>query len=156
MSYILPFVVVAASFYGFGRADFGKPFDPAVAGSLGFAGAFIVTAAIQAGRSMSFSGYASDYSRYLSPPTRSRPVFWAASMGTLIASVWVGALGAAIGTYALVGSPSDLVMDALPLMLAVVTLIAFGVGNTMNACIDCYSGSMSALILDLPVKRWQS
>src|SRR5699024_557421 len=81
MSYILPFVVVAASFYGFGRADFGQSFDPAVAGSLGFAGAFIVTAAIQAGRSMSFSAYASDYSRYLGSETSGRSVFWAATMG---------------------------------------------------------------------------
>lgn len=156
MTVLLPAIVLAMSVYCFGHADFGKPFAADVAGGLGFSGAFILTLAIQAARSMSFSAYASDYSRYLPRSASGRGIFLAAAGGTLVASLWMGSVGAAIGTYTTVGTPADLVHNALPSALGVIALVGLLLTNTLTACLDCYSGSMAALLLDLPMRRWHS
>lgn len=70
--------------------------------------------------------------------------------------MWVGSVGAAIGTYTTVGTPADLVKNALPAVLGTIVLVAFLLTNTLTACLDCYSGSMSALLFDLPMRRWHS
>jgi NCS1 family nucleobase:cation symporter-1 len=156
MAYTLPLIFVVVSVHAFGTADLTVPFQPEVAGNMGFSGAFLLTAAIQAARSMSFSAYASDYSRYLPQDTQGRKVFAAAAGGTLIASVWIGSLGAAIGTHTNVGTPADLVDRALPSALGVLTLVCLFLTNTATACLDCYSGSLAGLLLDLPMRRWHS
>ncbi|MQY31354.1 purine-cytosine permease family protein [Nocardia aurantia] len=156
MAVLLAVVFLAVSWYGLTDGNLAAGFDAHKAGALGTSGAFIVTTAVQAARTMSFSSYASDYSRYLPRHTSGRAVFAAAGGGALLASVWIGGLGAAIGTQTMVGTPADLVDKVLPAGLGTVALIALWLSNTATACIDCYSGAMAALLLDIPMRRWQS
>ncbi|MFB7575931.1 purine-cytosine permease family protein [Streptomyces sp. NPDC056165] len=156
MAVLLAAVFLAVSFYGLAKGDLSAGFDGEQARGLGFSGAFILTAAVQAARSMSFSAYASDYSRYLPETTSGGRIFAAAGGGTFLASLWIGGLGAAIGTAAMVGTPADLVDKVLPSALGVVALVGLWLSNTATACLDCYSGSMAGLLLDIPMRRWQS
>ncbi|WP_024801467.1 cytosine permease [Nocardia sp. BMG51109] len=156
LAVVLTVVFLAVSWYALSDGNLGAGFDSERAGALGLSGAFIATVAVQAARAMSFSSYASDYSRYLPVAVPGRLIGVAAGGGAFLASWWIGTLGAAIGTQTMVGTPADLVDKVLPGVLGVVVLVALWLSNTVTACIDCYSGSMAALLLDIPLRRWQS
>lgn len=154
--YLLPVLTVAATYFAFKNADYGKTFDIDALGGIGFSAAFMLTVTVQSARAMSFASFASDYSRYIKKSVKGSSIFMAATSGAFLASFWVSAVGAAIGTFATVGSPSDFVGIALPALVAWLCLAGFGLSNIMCACLDCYSGGMAAQLLNLPMSRWFS
>ncbi|MFH9728224.1 purine-cytosine permease family protein [Streptomyces sp. NPDC017254] len=87
MAVVLPLLFIGVSVYGFTESDLGSAFDADKAGPLGFVGAFALTVAIQAARSLSFSSYAADYTRYMPRDTPPRKLFANAFGGALLGSV---------------------------------------------------------------------
>ncbi|APE33833.1 hypothetical protein BOX37_07465 [Nocardia mangyaensis] len=156
MAVALPVLFIGVSVYGFTQSDLGSGFDAEQAGALGFVGAFALTVAVHASRALSFSTYAADYTRYMPADTSPRRLFACAFTGTLLGSVWIGGLGAAIGTLAFIGTPTDLVTEVLPGVLAAVTMLALGISTITSSCLDCYSGALAWLTAGVRMTRWQA
>ncbi|MEU6483594.1 hypothetical protein [Streptomyces sp. NPDC046887] len=70
--------------------------------------------------------------------------------------MWIASLGAALGTIAFIGAPTDLVGQVLPGALATVTLLALGVSTITSSCLDCYSGALAWLIAGVRMSRRQA
>ena len=102
---------------------------------------------------MSWSPYASDYSRYLPEGTSAKRVALFATAGGAMASFAVEVIGAAVGTLA----PTANLFEGLyhitgsfgPFAIAAVLLGAVA-ANALNI----YTNSLSALVLDVRAKRW--
>ncbi|MFE7302385.1 MULTISPECIES: purine-cytosine permease family protein [unclassified Streptomyces] len=156
MAVVLPLLFIGVSVYGYAKSDLGSHFAPDKAGALGFTGAFALTIAVQAARALSFSSYAADYTRYMPAGTPPRRLFACAFTGTWLGSVWIASLGAAIGTIAFIGTPTDLVGQVLPGALATVTMLALGLSTITSSCLDCYSGALAWLIAGVKMARWQA
>lgn len=107
-------------------------------------GHFLLTLSVVASFQITYAPYVSDYSRYL-PPSAAKKVFWRTYLAATISSVWLMALGAAIGALA-PKSPSMLLeIKHLggPVGGALVILLAIGLiaPNSTNV----YGGMMSTL-----------
>ncbi|MFG2592061.1 purine-cytosine permease family protein [Streptomyces sp. NPDC048438] len=150
LALVVVFAVV--SVYGFGEAHATGPTDP----SGGPVAAFLLVTAVTAARGLGWSAYASDYSRYLPATARPRRVFLAAGGGSALAGVWIGSLGAAIGTVAAVDNPSTMVSGLLPHVLGTVVLGALLLSTLASTVIDLYSGAMAALAAGFALPRWVS
>lgn len=127
---------------------------PASAGPLGDSGAFVLVVAITSARTLGFSPYASDFSRYLPADTAPRRVFVHGFGGAALGGVWVSVVGAALGTLGVIGSPADLVSSVLPSVLATATLIVLILSTAASSCVDIYSASLAGLVMGLPLRRW--
>ncbi|ROQ67173.1 NCS1 family nucleobase:cation symporter-1 [Streptomyces sp. 840.1] len=156
MAVVLPLLFIVVSGYALTKSDLGSAFDADRAGALGFAGAFALTIAVQAAQALSFSSYAADYTRYMPVDTSPRRLFTYAFTGTWLGSVWIAGLGAAIGTIAFIGTPTDLVGQVLPGLFATVTMLALGISTITSSCLDCYSGALAWLIAGVRMRRWQA
>ncbi|WP_299541495.1 cytosine permease [uncultured Streptomyces sp.] len=152
LALVLVVVFAVVSVYGFGDARAAAPVAP----SDGSTAAFLLVVAVTAARGLGWAGYASDYSRYLPADAPARRVFLAAAGGSAVAGVWIGSLGAAIGTAAAVDDPSTMVSGLLPDALGAVVLVALLVSTLASTVIDLYSGAMAALVAGFAVPRWVS
>lgn len=144
------FAVVTA--YAVGRAHL----VPAASPSMSTVGAFMLAVSVTSARGIGWSAYASDYARYLPANTSSRRVFAAAAGGSTLAGVWIGGLGAALGTAVAVTDPSSMVSHFLPPVLGRIVLITLLLSTLSSTVIDLYSGSMAALAAGLRIPRWGS
>ncbi len=103
----------------------------------------------------SWSPYAADYARYLPATTSKRRVFAAVFAGSFLGCVWLQVLGAAVATIGFHLAPIDLVVKVmgrfwLPALLAIV------LGTITANALNIYTGALSLLTLDVPVRRWVS
>ncbi|MDE1852633.1 MAG: cytosine permease [Thaumarchaeota archaeon] len=104
---------------------------------------------------MSWSPYASDYSRYLPADVSGRRVALLAFAGGAAASFAIEAIGAFVGVltqglglfqglYELLGSVGP------------VAILAIVLGAAAANVLNIYTNSLSALVLDIRVKRWMA
>lgn len=154
LAVVLTILFLVMAVYTALKVDLGPMKKPASSGPLGFGGAFILVIAITSARTLGFSPYASDFSRYLPSDSAPKRVFMFGFGGAAIGGVWVSVVGAALGTLGNIGSPADLVSDLLPAGLATATLIALILSTAVSSCVDIYSASLASLVMGLPLKRW--
>ncbi|MFB6679611.1 purine-cytosine permease family protein [Streptomyces sp. NPDC056390] len=147
---VIVFAVVSA--YGFGEVKVEASSEPFV----GTTAAFLLVIAVTAARVLGWSAYASDYSRYLPASAKPGRVFLAAGGGSAVAGVWIGVLGAAIGTAGAVADPSSMVSRLLPDVLGTVVLLSLLLSTLASTVIDLYSGAMAALVAGFTIPRWVS
>ncbi|MQY20176.1 purine-cytosine permease family protein [Nocardia macrotermitis] len=152
MSVLLICVFAIVTCYVGGRAHLA----PAASPSLGTIGAFMLAVSVTAARGLGWSAYACDYTRYLPAGTSPRRVFAAATGGSTLAGIWIGGLGAALGTAAAVTDPSSMVSQLLPPTLGRIVLVALLLSTLSSTVIDLYSGSMAALAAGVRIPRWVS
>ncbi len=153
---VLTAIFIMVSVYGFGHAHLGTGFSASTAGPLGFSGGFILTVAISFSYILGWMPYACDYTRYL-PRTASKPaIFGYAAVSLLISCVWMELLGAALGTIRFVSVPTDVVTNIMPHTAGQITMVAVILGTVTANVLNIYSGAMSALVINLPLKRWQA
>lgn len=152
LSVLLLAVFLVVSVYGFGHVQAESP----TALVMGSVGAFVMTMSVTAARGLGWSAYASDYSRYLPADTSPGRIFCAAAGGSIVAGVWIGVLGAALGTVGTVSNPSELVSAQLPAVLGTVTLLALLASTLASTVLDLYSGAMAALVAGVRIPRWVS
>lgn len=154
LSYVMMVVFAVVTVYTFTHIDLDLPLRGAATETLGVSGALGIGIAISASRLLSFAGMSSDYSRYLPEGTPPKKVFGHVFFGAFLASVWIGAIGAALGLVTVIGSPADLVAGVLPQGLAVVILLALFCSTASSSAIDVYSSSLALLTMDLKVPQW--
>ena len=119
------------------------------------AGLFVLMATAVASYVFSWAPYASDYSRYLPAETPRGRVFGAVFAGAFLGCAWLQVLGAAVATVGLKLEPIDLVVRVMggfwvPALLAVV------LGTLAANALNIYTGALSLLTLDVPIRRWVS
>lgn len=118
-------------------------------------GLFILMTTAVASYVFSWSPYAADYARYLPRETPRGHIFIAVLSGSFLSCVWLQILGAAVATIGLTVAPIDLVVKVMgpfwiPALLAVV------LGTIAANALNIYTGALSLLTLDVPIKRWMS
>ncbi len=116
-------------------------------------GVFLLELAAVVSYSFSWSTYASDYGRYLPENTSGRHVFWSTFWGTFLGTLWVELVGGVVGALGWGNlSPVSMVQHLMgPLTGFALVAIVFG---TMTAdAVNGYTATLSALTLDIPVRR---
>src|SRR5690606_17436512 len=103
--------------------------------------------------SVSWSLYASDYSRYLPSSTSHSKIFWFASSGLFIGSSWMMGLGALLATL----TPENSVMSGFSSILnptaLTIVLLSFAAASITHNAVNLYSCAMTCLAWDFPLKR---
>jgi NCS1 family nucleobase:cation symporter-1 len=140
------------SIIGLPRAHFGLMGHLPLADHIGL---FVLMTTAVASYVFSWSPYASDYARYLPAETSKLNVFSAVFAGSFIGCAWLQILGAAVATIGLNVAPIDLVVKVMgpfwiPALLAVI------LGTIAANALNIYTGALSLLTLDVPIKRWMS
>ncbi len=122
-------------------------------------GAKLITAAsglmtaVGIGWGFSWSPWASDYSRFTRPEVPDKRLYWASVIGTFIALIWLGVLGAAMASSATNKDPAELVASLFGVMtIPVLLVIIHGAvaGNIENV----YSAPLCFLAGGIKIKRW--
>lgn len=118
-------------------------------------GAIGTTLAVSFSYIMSWSPYASDYSRYLPEKTSSGRVIILALAGGAIASFAVETLGALIG--ALTNSLDYFAsLRSFTGPLGDILLVSLVLGAITANSLNIYTNSLSALVLDVKINRWKT
>jgi NCS1 family nucleobase:cation symporter-1 len=100
----------------------------------------------------SWAPYASDFSRYLAKDTPSRRPFWWSFWGMALGTSWMNLLGVYLGTLAI----SEGVLPGIRATsngFADVAYIVLILGGLMTCVINAYSGALSGITWDMPLKR---
>ncbi len=157
LAIVLTVVFLIVTIYGFANGHISAPPNLKLASEVGgTTGAFMLTLAIAFSYCLGWMAFASDYTRYLPEKTSARAVFGNAFWSLLIAGIWLEVLGAALATLKGIFVPTDLVTHLLPYSLGVVTMIAVVLGTITANVLNIYSGALSSLVIDIPMKRWMS
>lgn len=104
---------------------------------------------------MSWSPYASDYSRYLPTTSSRKRVTLFALAGGAVASFLIEAVGAIVEASTQSSSVQYFsVLNTFAGSFGVVALIAIILGAIAANALNIYTNSLSALVLDVKTKRW--
>ncbi|MDV3244487.1 MAG: cytosine permease [Nitrososphaerales archaeon] len=120
-------------------------------GGLAALGTSAIVFAISFSYLMSWSPYASDYSRYLSPSTSARKVALYALAGGAAASFGVELIGALVGSINAVPTIGGLY--AFAGQFGWVAMLAIVLGGMAANALNIYTNALSALVLDIKARR---
>jgi purine-cytosine permease-like protein len=110
--------------------------------------------AIGVGWGITWIPYSADYSRFVTTRVSGRSVFWAASLGMFLPTVWLAALGAVLASAGGSSDPSALVVNTFGL-LAVPVLLLIMHGPIATNILNLYSCSLAALTIGVRLARWK-
>lgn len=110
--------------------------------------------AIGIGWGISWLVYASDYTRFSSPASSERKVFWSTFAGMFIPTVWLAILGAGIASSGSGTDPSQLVFAAFGVMALPVLFVILHGALAVNI-LNVYSCGLAAGSADMKIKRWK-
>jgi NCS1 nucleoside transporter family len=112
-------------------------------------GGFLLMVGASFGYAAGWNPYASDYTRYLKPETRSVPVAVYAALGVFASCVLLEVAGAAMVTAAGKAAAVDpgIFTALLPTWLGKLTLLAICLGAVAANVLNVYSGSLSFMTL---------
>lgn len=125
---------------------------PAASGGGGLH-AWLIVCTIVFSYTVSWSIYASDYSRYLPASSSYRRMFGFAFGGIFTATSWMMIMGAGLAMLVPDGSPLAGFAVVLPTPVLKITLATFVIGALAHNAVNLYSGAMAALTCDLPASR---
>lgn len=116
------------------------------------AGSELMTA-VGIGWGFSWIGFASDYSRFTRRDVTERSLYWGSVLGTFLALIWLGVLGAAMASSAANRDPAELVASLFGVMTIPVLLVI--VHGAVAGNIECvYSAPLCFLAGGIKVRRW--
>jgi NCS1 family nucleobase:cation symporter-1 len=113
---------------------------------------FLLEFSIMFSYTVSWAPYAADYARYLPSGTPVRGPFWFSFWGMFLSTTWTNILGVLLGTLAVKGG----VVPAIGSVAGGFGLLAYAViaiGSISSNVLNMYSGAMSGLTWDMPLKR---
>jgi len=145
----LVIIFVIAGVIVFAKSNLGLPADPK---GLGNGTGFVLTAAAAFGYACGWNPYASDYSRYLPVKTSKAKTGWSAGLGIFVSCVALELVGAALATVHgtnFAGNPTEQLSNQLPVVIAVLTLLAITLGGISANVLNIYSGSIAFLTLGI-------
>ncbi len=103
---------------------------------------------------ISWTNYASDYSRYFSRDTRPQQVAFWAGLGMLVSSLLAGIVGAVLATLVDMSNPIANLPKILPGWYLVPFLLVVIWGATANNVLNLYTAGLGLLALRVTVPRW--
>jgi NCS1 nucleoside transporter family len=118
-------------------------------------GGFLLMTGAAFGYAAGWNPYASDYTRYLKPDTKSVPVAVYAALGVFVSCVLLEVAGAAAITTLTPGQAGKaeigpgLITDLLPTWLGKLTLLAIFLGAICANVLNVYSGSLSFMAMGI-------
>jgi NCS1 family nucleobase:cation symporter-1 len=159
MSIVLTLVFIGVSVFAFAHAHYGLPFNPKAPVAFGgVSGGIIESMALALSYLFGWTAFASDYTRYLPTATRPKAVFRSAGWSSFISCLWLELVGVALATVfpaAAAGTNPVSVLTGIPgHWLVALALIAVCIGTVTANVLNIYSGSLSALVINIPLKRW--
>ncbi|SDI85372.1 nucleobase:cation symporter-1, NCS1 family [Frankineae bacterium MT45] len=113
-------------------------------------GAFLIEVGASFGYAAGWNPYASDYTRYLKPDVSSKAVGLYAGLGIFLSCAILQIVGAASVTIVGIDShatPTAQFTQAMPTVIADLTLLAIAVGAVSANVLNIYSGTMSFLAM---------
>lgn len=158
---LLTLVFIGVSIFAFTHAHYALPFSTAVLGKYtGITGGIIEAVGLAWSYLLGWTVFGSDYTRYLPRATKARSVFGNAASANFIAALWLELVGVALATIfpkaASGTNPVGLIAGIQPHWLVDITLVAVMLGTITANVLNIYSGSLSALVINAPVKRWMA
>jgi purine-cytosine permease-like protein len=103
---------------------------------------------------ISWTNYASDYSRYFKRDTNPRQVAFWAFLGILVSSLLAGFVGTVLATLVDMSNPVDNLPKILPGWYLVPFLLVVIWGATANNVLNLYTAGLGLLALRVQVPRW--
>lgn len=160
MAGLLTLVFIGVSVFAFSHAHYALPFNmkSPLGQYSGITGSLIEAVGLAFSYLLGWTVFGSDYTRYLPETTKSSAVFFNAGASNFIAAVWLELLGVALATVfpaaASGNNPIGLFTGIHPHWLIEFALLAVIVGTITANVLNIYSGSLSALVINIPIKRW--
>jgi NCS1 family nucleobase:cation symporter-1 len=159
LAVLLTLVFVAVSLFVFSHVNYATPFNPKAPVAFGgVTGGVIEAVALAVSYILGWTTYASDYTRYLPSTTSPRSVFRMAGWSNLIACLWLEMLGVGLALLfpaaASGANPVQVLVGIRPHWLVDVALVAVALGTITANVLNIYSASLSALVVNVPAKRW--
>jgi NCS1 family nucleobase:cation symporter-1 len=159
MAVVLTLVFVGVAVAAFTHAHYNLPFNakaPVAFG--GVSGGIVEAVALALSYLLGWTAFASDYTRYLPQNTRPGRVLGMAGWSNFLACVWLELIGAALATgfpqQAANANPVAILTGITPHWLVDLGLLAVVIGTVTANVLNIYSGSLSALVVNIPLKRW--
>lgn len=160
MAVVLTLVFLVVSVFAFTHAHYALPFNAKspIGQYTGLSGSFIEGIGLGFSYLLGWAVYGSDYTRYLPATVKGGQVFGNAALSNFIAAFWLELVGAALATVfpqaALATNPIALLTGISPHWIVTAALIAVIFGTLTANVLNIYSSSLSALVINVPVKRW--
>lgn len=160
MAIILTLVFLGVSVFAFSHAHYSLPFDAKspLGQYTGIRGGVIEAVGLALSYLLGWTVFGSDYTRYLPADTKSGHIFLSAASANFIAGVWLELVGVALATIfpqaASSSNPISLLTGIHPHWMVPVVLFAVIIGTITADVLNVYSGSLSALVINIPLKRW--
>lgn len=151
ITYISIVMLAVVTVYMFVHGS-GPGAESTLSGS-GFWTIWMVQFTVVFGYTVSWSPYASDYSRFLPRRTSSWSIFGYATSGLFVATTWMMILGAALISLDPGGDVIEAFGIALPEPLRYVVLLVLGLAAIPHNSVNLYSGAMAVLTCDLRIKQ---
>jgi NCS1 nucleoside transporter family len=145
-------VLVAMSIVAWSKSNIDWNFAGTAEGTARWTAISQVMTAIGIGWGIGWLPYASDYSRFVSRATSRPKLFWAAALGQLVPTVWLGVLGASIATTGTGADPAVIIVQTFGALSIPVLLLVIH-GPIATNILNVYSTSVAALALDIKVPR---
>ncbi|NMP21029.1 purine-cytosine permease family protein [Sulfobacillus harzensis] len=159
MAGLLTLVFIGVSIFAFSHAHYSAPFNPhSILGQYsGITGGIIEAVGLAVSYLFGWTVFGSDYTRYLPKTTKPSAIFGNVFSSNFIAAVWLELVGVALaGIFpkAANGNPIALITGIHPAWLVDLALLAVVFGTITANVLNIYSGSLSALVINVPIKRW--
>ncbi len=113
----------------------------------------LLMSAIGVGWGVSWTSWASDYSRFVPRSTPSSSVFWYSYIGMFVPTVWLAVLGATIASVTLDTDPAKMVSAVFGSLTSILVLLMVLHGPIATNILNVYSAALAALSLDVRLPR---
>ncbi len=159
---LLTLVFIGVAVFAFSHAHYALPFNTkSLLGQYtGITGGIIEAVGLAWSYLLGWTVFGSDYTRYLPRKTKPFSVFGNAASANFIAALWLELVGVALATVfprAAAGTNPVGLISAIHIhWLVDLTLVAVMLGTITANVLNIYSGSLSALVINVPVKRWMA
>lgn len=128
---------------------------PAKAAGAAYWKAFFLEFTIIFSFTVTWAPYGADYSRYLPAGRSETESFWYSFFGLFLGTSWTMVLGAVLATFVAKATIISII-GKISGGFAVVAFLVIIIGAMTANVLNIYSGALSALTFDLPLKRWGS
>lgn len=118
-----------------------------------FAMLSLLVTAIGVGWGISWTTWASDYSRFVPRNVSSASVFWYSYVGMFVPTVWLGILGATIASVTMDTDPAKMVSAVFGGATSILVLLMVLHGPVATNILNVYSAALAALSMNIRLSR---